>query len=70
MKDIIEILNNDENVKKLMHSAAEVAARQGLTQEEWESFRKNWLVYAALLICPEARKELRRQIWEKLRTTA
>lgn len=38
MRDIIEILNNDEDVKKLMQEAAE---RQKLTEEEWESFKKD-----------------------------
>ena len=41
MNNIISILNKDERVQKMMKAAQKAAIKQGITEQEWQS----WIEY-------------------------
>jgi len=63
--DIIDILNNDNRVRKLMQTAQKAAIKQGMTEQEWQKGKKD-LLYLAIAICPEAMDKLANEVYQKI----
>lgn len=65
INSIIDILNKDPKVKKLMKAAQKAAIKQGITEQEWQQ-RKKELLYLAIAICPEAMDKLANEVYQKI----
>ena len=65
--DIIDILNKDERVQKMMKAAQKAAIKQGITEHEWQKGKKD-LLYLAIVICPEAMDKLANEVYQKILT--
>lgn len=65
MNNIISILNKDERIQKMMKAAQKAAIKQGITEQKWQQ-RKKELLYLAIAICPEARKQLADEVYCKI----
>lgn len=70
MSDIIDTLNNDPKVQELMRTAQQAALKANYKYEEWQQFKKDVLIYLALLVCPEAMRKLSDEIYYKLKQQA
>ena len=62
---IIDILNRDTKVKKLMKAAQQAAIKKGITEEEWQKGKKD-LLLLSIVICPEAIDKIARDVYNQI----
>ncbi len=62
---IINILNKDPKVKKLMKAAQQAAIKKGITEEEWQKGKKD-LLLLSIVVCPEAMKKIAMDVYNKI----